>query len=35
LALLRKFGFEQWGLLPGVAILDGIERDLVMMGKKV
>jgi phosphinothricin acetyltransferase len=35
LALLRKFGFEQWGLLPGVASLDGIERDLVMMGKKV
>ncbi|QJD82644.1 GNAT family N-acetyltransferase [Cohnella herbarum] len=35
LALLRKFGFEQWGLLPGVANMDGIERDLVMMGKKV
>ncbi|WP_239614551.1 GNAT family N-acetyltransferase [Cohnella mopanensis] len=35
LALLRKFGFEQWGFLPGVAILDGMERDLVMMGKKV
>ncbi|RXZ80213.1 N-acetyltransferase family protein [Paenibacillaceae bacterium] len=35
LALLRKFGFEQWGLLPGVAIMDGVDRDLVMMGKKV
>ncbi|QMV44675.1 GNAT family N-acetyltransferase [Cohnella cholangitidis] len=35
LALLKKFGFEQWGLLPGVAILDGVERDLVMMGIKV
>lgn len=35
LALLRKFGFEQWGLLPGIANLDGIDRDLVMMGKKV
>jgi phosphinothricin acetyltransferase len=35
LALLRKFGFEQWGLLPAVAVLDGVERDLVMMGRKV
>ncbi|WP_245987925.1 GNAT family N-acetyltransferase [Cohnella lupini] len=35
LSLLRKFGFEQWGLLPGVANLDGIDRDLVMMGKKI
>lgn len=35
LALLRKFGFEQWGLLPGVATLDGIDRDLVYMGLKV
>ncbi|MFC4597861.1 GNAT family N-acetyltransferase [Cohnella hongkongensis] len=35
LALLRKFGFEQWGLLPGVATLDGIDRDVVYMGLKV
>ncbi|TFE22589.1 GNAT family N-acetyltransferase [Cohnella luojiensis] len=35
LALLRKFGFEQWGLLPGVANLDGIDRNLVMMGMKI
>ncbi|RKP56841.1 N-acetyltransferase family protein [Cohnella endophytica] len=35
LGLLKKFGFEQWGFLPGVAILDGVERDLVMMGLKV
>ncbi|MCD9021841.1 GNAT family N-acetyltransferase [Cohnella silvisoli] len=35
LALLRKFGFEQWGLLPRVAILDGVERDLVIMGRRV
>jgi L-amino acid N-acyltransferase YncA len=34
LALLRKFGFEQWGHLPGVALMDGIERDLVYMGRK-
>lgn len=35
LALLRKFGFEQWGLLPGVATLDGVDRDVVYMGLKV
>ncbi len=35
LALLRKFGFEQWGLLPGVTTLDGIDRDVVYMGRKV
>ncbi|WP_232243273.1 GNAT family N-acetyltransferase [Paenibacillus sp. GSMTC-2017] len=35
LALLRKFGFEQWALLPKVAVLDGIERDLVISGRRV
>jgi len=35
LSLLEKFGFEQWGLLPGVATMDGIDRDLVIMGRKV
>jgi L-amino acid N-acyltransferase YncA len=35
LVLLRKFGFQQWGFLPGVANLDGIERDLVIMGLRV
>lgn len=35
LKLLRKFGFEQWGLLPGVAELDGIKRDLVIVGRAV
>ncbi|MGZ9584440.1 N-acetyltransferase family protein [Paenibacillus marinisediminis] len=35
LALLAKFGFEQWGLLPRVAVLDGIERDLVIVGRRV
>ncbi|MFD0674928.1 GNAT family N-acetyltransferase [Cohnella sp. GCM10027633] len=32
LALLKKFGFEEWGKLPRVAVLDGVERDLVMIG---
>ncbi len=35
LALLRKFGFEQWGLLPGAATLDGVDRDVVYMGLKI
>jgi len=33
--LFRKYGFEPWGNFPGVAILDGIERDLIIMGKKL
>ncbi len=35
LALLKKFGFEEWGVLPRVAVLDGVERDLVMIGLHV
>lgn len=35
LRLLRKFGFQQWGFLPRVAVLDGVERDLVIMGRRV
>lgn len=35
LALLNKFGFETWGLLPKVANMDGIERDLVIVGLRV
>jgi len=35
LALLRKFGFGEWGRLPNVAELDGMERDLVIMGLRV
>ena len=35
LALFEKFGFERWGVLPKVAALDGIERDLVIVGQRV
>jgi len=35
LGLLQKFGFTRWGLLPGVAVMDGIERDLVIIGRKL
>lgn len=35
LKLFDGFGFERWALLPRVATLDGIERDLLIMGKRV
>jgi phosphinothricin acetyltransferase len=35
LGLLRKHGFEQWGYYPEVAVLDGINRDLAILGKKM
>ncbi|KQX64692.1 MULTISPECIES: GNAT family N-acetyltransferase [unclassified Paenibacillus] len=35
LHLFRKFGFANWAHLPGVAELDGIERDLIILGKRV
>jgi phosphinothricin acetyltransferase len=35
LNLFEKFGFEKWGHLPSVAELDGTERDLVIVGKRV
>jgi len=35
LKLLRGFGFETWGHLPRVANLDGVERDLIILGKRV
>jgi L-amino acid N-acyltransferase YncA len=35
LALFARAGFEEWGRLPRVAVLDGVERDLVILGKRV
>ncbi len=35
LQLFARAGYERWGTLPGVALLDGIERDLVLMGLRV
>ncbi len=32
LGLFAQLGFEKWGLLPGVARLDDVERDLTIMG---
>lgn len=33
--LVEKLGFKNWGLLPGVAELDGVERDLAIYGFRV
>jgi L-amino acid N-acyltransferase YncA len=33
LKLFGRFGFERWAFLPGVAQLDGVERDLVVVGQ--
>lgn len=35
LNLFRKAGFEQWALFPNVAVLDGVERSLVILGKRI
>ena len=35
LRLFEKFGFERWASMPGVAVLDEIERDLIILGKRV
>src|SRR2546430_16682377 len=35
LRLFDRIGFERWGLLPRVARLDGIERDLAILGRHV
>ena len=33
--LFQNYGFENWGVLPGVAVLDGVERDLIIFGRRV
>lgn len=35
LKLFDAFGFERWANMPRVATLDGIERDLIIVGKRV
>ncbi len=32
LKLFERLGFERWGFLPGIAQLDGVQRDLVVVG---
>jgi phosphinothricin acetyltransferase len=33
--LFKKLGFEEWAHLPRVAKLDGIERDVIIVGKRI
>lgn len=35
LALFERHGFARWGVLPRVAVLDGLERDLVIVGRRL
>jgi phosphinothricin acetyltransferase len=35
LALFGRFGFGRWGLLPRVAVLDGVERDVAILGLRL
>ena len=35
LKLFERLGFKRWGLLPRVARLDDLERDLTIMGRHV
>lgn len=33
--LFKLMGFEVWATLPNIAMLDGVERSLTIMGKRV
>ncbi len=33
--LFQYFEFEDWGILPNVAVLDGVERTLKILGKRI
>ncbi len=33
LQLFGRLGFQRWGLLPRVTRLDGVERDIVIVGR--
>jgi phosphinothricin acetyltransferase len=35
LKLFEQLGFEKWGLLPQIAQLDDVERDLTIVGRHV
>ena len=35
LHLFESFGFRCWGVLPAIAELDGIERDLIILGRRL
>jgi phosphinothricin acetyltransferase len=33
--LFTQAGFEEWGLLPNIAVLDGAEKSLKILGKRI
>lgn len=35
LKLFKNAGFDQWALFPNVAVLDGVERSLIILGKRI
>ena len=35
IGLLEKFGFEPWGAMPGIALIDGQEADHLYYGLKL
>ena len=35
LQLFEQLGFQRWGVLPRVTRLDGIERDIVIVGRNL
>jgi len=35
LKLFKEAGFQEWAFLPNVAVLDGIDRSLVIVGKRI
>jgi L-amino acid N-acyltransferase YncA len=35
LRLFRNAGFEEWAHLPDIAVLDGLERSLKILGKRI
>ncbi len=35
LRLFRNAGFDEWANLPNIAVLDGVERSLKILGKRI
>lgn len=35
LRLFERCGFQRWAHLPRVAVLDGVERDLIILGRRL
>ena len=35
LGLFERLGFERWGVLPRIARVDEVQRDLVMVGRHI